>query len=153
MMDADCLIKLTKATLKELICHHFMVMIPETVGSEVLINLDRFPDAKIIKNNIELKFITIYKLKSSVPKGEDAALVAYQRGKFDAICTDDKRFIKKLHLLDVPYITPSVFIAILFKKSELTHEEACQKLELLSPFVSEDEYQTIKLFLDAWREK
>lgn len=145
------MIKLTKASIKELVCHHFKVMIPDRVGFEVLINHERFPDVRIIQNNIELKLIAIYKLKSSVLKGEDATLVAYQRGEFDAICTDDRRFIKKLRLLEVPYITPAVFIAILFKKNELTHKEAYEKLELLSSFVSEDEYQTIKLFLDTWR--
>jgi rRNA-processing protein FCF1 len=151
LMDTDCLIKLTKSMLKELVCGNFSVIIPQIVKEEVTDNAKEHPDAAIIKGNIETGLLTINKMRSSAQKGEDAVFATFRRGKFDAICSDDKRFIKRLRLFDIPYITPSVFIAILLKKGKLTIKEAHKKLDSLSPFVSEDEYNAVKLVLDNWR--
>jgi len=63
----------------------------------------------------------------------------------------DGLFIKRLRLFDIPYITPSVFIAMLLKNGKLTLKEAHKKLDSLSPFVSEDEYNAVKLVLENWR--
>ncbi|MCX5718529.1 MAG: hypothetical protein NT055_00950 [Nitrospirae bacterium] len=151
LMDTDCLIKLTKSKLKELVCRNFSVIIPQVVKEEVIDNAEEHPDAMIIKGNIETGLLGINKTQSSAQKGEDAVFTIFQQGKFDAVCSDDKRFIKRLRLFDIPYITPSVFIAILLKKGKLTIKEAHKKLDSLSPFVSEDEYNAIKLVLDNWR--
>lgn len=151
LMDTDCLIKLTKSTLKELVCRNFSVTIPQMVKEEVLDNAKEQPDATIIKGNIESGLLSIDKTQFSAQKGEDAVFVIFQKGKFDAVCSDDKRFIKRLQLFDIPYITPSVFIAVLLKKGKLTIKEANKKLDSLSPFVSEDEYNAVKLVLENWR--
>jgi len=151
LMDTDCLIKLTKSKLKELVCRNFSVIIPQVVKEEVIDNAEEHPDAMIIKGNIETGLLSINKKQSSAQKGVDAVFTIFQQGKFDAVCSDDKRFIKRLRLFDIPYITPSVFIAILLKKGKLTIKEAHKKLDSLSPFVSEDEYNAIKLVLDNWR--
>lgn len=150
-MDTDCLIKLTKSKLKELVCRNFSVVIPQVVKEEVVDNAREYPDSMIIKENIEKSLLTINKMQSSAQKGEDAVFAIFQQGKFDAVCSDDKRFIKRLRLFDIPYITPSVFIAILLKKGKLTIKEAHKKLDSLSPFVSEDEYNVVKLVLENWR--
>jgi len=151
LMDTDCLIKLTKSTLKEIVCGNFSVIIPQMVKEEVVDNAKEQPDATIIEGNIETGLLTIEKTQSSTQKGEDAVFAIFQQGKFDAVCSDDKRFIKRLRLFDIPYITPSVFIAILLKKGKLTIKEAYKKLDSLSPFVSEDEYNAVKLVLENWR--
>jgi hypothetical protein len=78
-------------------------------------------------------------------------LSLYRQSKFDAVCSDDKKFIKKLRLLDIPYITPSVFIVILLKERILTVKDANERLDDLSPFISDDEYHTVKLVLENWR--
>jgi rRNA-processing protein FCF1 len=151
LMDTDCLIKLTKSMLKELVCGNFSVIIPQIVKEEVVDNAKEHPDAAIIKRNIETGLLTINKMRSSAQKGEDAVFAIFHHGKFDAVCSDDKSFIKRLRLFDIPYITPSVFIAILLKKGKLTIKEANKKLDSLSPFVSEDEYNAVKLVLENWR--
>jgi hypothetical protein len=51
LMDADCLIKLTKAKLKEIVCNNFSVFIPQAVENEVVDNAGEHPDAIIIKKN------------------------------------------------------------------------------------------------------
>lgn len=92
-------------------------------------------------------------MKAPAEKGEEAVFTVFQKGKYDAICSDDKRFIRRLRVIDIPYITPAVFIAILLKNGKMTLKEAKEKLELLSPFVSEDEYYAVKLVLDNWRKE
>jgi hypothetical protein len=84
-------------------------------------------------------------------KGEVAVLAIFQKGGFDAILSDDKRFVRRLRALDVPYITPAVCIVILLKQGKITLPEALEKLELLSPLISSDEYHTVKWALDTWR--
>ena len=119
-MDADCLIKLTKSKLKELVCNNFSVVMPKLVKEEIIDNAKEHPDAVIIKEKLQKGWLKLDQGSSSFKKGEDAVFAVFQQGKFDAICTDDKRFIKKLRLFDIPYITPVVFIAILLRNGKLT---------------------------------
>ena len=149
-MDADCLIKLTKSKLKELVCKNFSVAIPQLVKEEITCNAHEHLDAVIISENIENKLITLNTMLFPSKKGEDAIFSIFQQGGYDAICSDDKRFIKRLRLLNIPYITPAVFIALLLKKERLTIKEAQKKLDCLSSFVSDEEYNVIKAILENW---
>ena len=150
-MDADCLIKLTKSNLKELVCNNFSVVIPQTVKEEVVDDAEAYPDARIIQRNIDTGLLAISKMHAYAEEGEEAVLGIFTQGKFDAVCSDDKRFIKRLKMFEIPYITPVVFVAILLKKGKITVKEARKKLDLLLPYISEDEYNTVKLVLDNWR--
>lgn len=150
-MDADCLIKLAKSNLKEIVCRNFDVLIPPLVKEEIVDNAGRYPDAMVIKNNIERRLITLCKSHSSFKKGEEAIFTIFQQGEYNAICSDDKRFIKRLRFFNIPYITPAVFIAILLRDGKLTINEAMEKLDSLSPFVSDEEYSAIKAILESWR--
>ena len=151
LMDADCLIKLTKAKLKEDVCMNFSVVIPYLVKQETVDNGGAHPDALIIKENIGKKLLSVSKASHCGTKGEDALFSIYKHGNFNAICSDDKKFIKKLRFFDVPYITPSVFIVILLKERILNIKEASEKLNALSPYISDDEFHTVKLVLENWR--
>ena len=53
--------------------------------------------------------------------------------------------------MEVPYITPAVCIVLLLKQGKITLPDASEKLELLRPFISSDEYNTVKWALDTWR--
>jgi hypothetical protein len=61
LMDADCLIKLTKSNLKEVICYNFSVIIPKLVKEEIVDNAKGHPDAAVIQKNLERKLITLQK--------------------------------------------------------------------------------------------
>ena len=156
IMDADCLIKLTKAGLKEDICESFAIFIQRLVKEEVV---DKgkskdLPDAVVIEKNINAGRIKIRTDKTvQATEGEKEALALYQRGGFDAIGSDDKRFIRRMRLLNIPYVTPAVLIALMVKSGDLKASEALKKLDALSPYVSDDEYYTIKLFLDQRRSR
>jgi rRNA-processing protein FCF1 len=151
VMDADCLIKLTKANLKEFVCTFYHVTLPETVRKEVIDNAEGHTDAIIIKTNIEKGLLNVDEHHSLTAKGEQSAISLYQKGGFDAVCSDDKRFIKKLKLLGIPYVTPAVFVALLLREGKLTISEAERKLDALSPFISSDEYLTVQLSMKDWR--
>ena len=150
-MDADCLIKLTKANLKEIVCTCFHVALPETVKREVVDNAEGHMDAAPIDANIRKGLLLVDDRQAGALKGEESVAFLYQTGDFDAVCSDDKKFIKKLKLLDIPYITPAVFIVMLLRDGNLTIAEAETKLEALAPFISNDEYITVQVSIQNWR--
>lgn len=156
IMDADCLIKLTKAGLKEDICRAFKVTLPHLVKEEIV---DRgkarqLPDALVVEKNISEGKIKIKSDKTiKATAGEKEVLAIYQKGGFDAVGSDDKRFIRHLKLFNVPYITPAVIIALMVKQGSLTIAAALKKLEALSAYISDDEYSTVKLFLENRRSR
>jgi hypothetical protein len=150
LMDSDCLTKLVKSSLKETVCAGFSVEIPLLVKKEVVDNSGDEPDAEVIKTNVEKNRIRVSTPRHS--KGEEAVFTVFQSGGYDAICSDDKRFIKRLRLFEIPYLTPAVLIAVLLKKKKITLQQAFQKLDSLGPMISEEEYSTVKAFLSNWRE-
>jgi hypothetical protein len=151
IMDADCLIKLTKANVKELVCENITVVMPFAVKAEVTDDAGAHPDAEMIRMNIKKKLLSVKGDQAGHGKGEEAALHLYQQGGFDALCSDDRRFIRRLKLLNIPYITPAVFVAMLVKRRTLTIKEAIEKLDLLAPYISDDEYAAVKLVIENWR--
>ena len=151
LMDADCLIKFTKAGLKEAVCTRLSVVIPQVVKREVIDLGKNHPDSMVIKDNLDKGLLSLSGVEMQDVKGEVAAPAIFQKGGFDAILSDDKRFVRRLRALDVPYITPAVCIFLLLKQGEITLPDAVEKLELLSPLISSDEYNTVKWVLDTWR--
>jgi len=151
LMDADCLIKLTKAGLKEAVCTHLSVVIPQVVKREVIDLGKNHPDSMVIKDNLNKDLLSLSGVETQDVKGEEAALTLFQKGGFDAVLSDDKRFVRGLRALGVPYITPAICIVLLLKQGKINLPDALEKLELLSPFISSDEYNTVKWALDTWR--
>jgi rRNA-processing protein FCF1 len=151
LMDADCLIKLTKAGLKEAVCTHLTVVIPQVVKSEVVDLGKNHTDSLVIKDNLDKGLLSLSYIETQDVKDEEASLAIFQKGGFDAILSDDKRFIRRLRALDVPYVTPAVCIVILLKEGKINIREAMEELELLSRFISSDEYNSVKWALDTWR--
>ena len=148
-MDADCLIKLTKAQLKELACHSFDIVIPALVKREVVDAGSSHPDAALVGRNINEGLLGVIATGAETSKGEEAALALFRTGNYDGICSDDKRFIARLRAMGIPYITAAVFVLLLLKKGCVQREEAFDHLEALAPFVSDAEYAVVKLKLEA----
>jgi len=151
LMDADCLIKLTKAGLKEAVCTHLSVVIPQVVKREVIDLGKNHPDSMVIKDNLNKGLLSLSGVETQDVKGEEAAQTLFQKGGFDAVLSDDKKFVRRLRALGVPYITPAICIVLLMKQGKINLPDALEKLELLSPFISSDEYNTVKWALDTWR--
>ena len=150
-MDADCLIKLAKSSLKEFVCRNFSVAIPTIVEKEIVVDLKKHPDAVLIKQNIETDLLAVTESKGSAERGEDAIFEVFQAGQYDAICSDDKKFIKRLRIFNIPYLTPAVLIIVLLKNKTIHVETALHHLESLLPMISEEEYSTVKVIIENRR--
>jgi rRNA-processing protein FCF1 len=151
LMDSDCLIKLARSSLKEVVCRSYTVVIPPLVRREVVDKGRDLPDAEIVRRTLESKLLSLSERQRSASRAKEAVFTVFQSGRYDAICSDDRKFIKRLRLFHVPYLTPAVLIAALVKNGKLTLKNAFEKLEALAPMVSEEEYATVKLFLAGWR--
>ncbi len=151
IMDADCLIKLTKAGLKERVCRAFSLFIPHRVKEEVVDSgkAKELPDAVMIDDNIErgrIKVLTVPGPKKAA--GEQEAVALFQTGGFDAIGSDDKQFIRHLKLFGIPFLTPATCIAVMYKQGMLKAIDALKGLDELAAHISESEYHTVKFFIE-----
>jgi uncharacterized protein YcgL (UPF0745 family) len=64
----------------------------------------------------------------------------FKSGYFDIISSDDRRFLKIMDALDVPYFTPTALIIYLFNKKVLNSEEAKIYINNLKEMISEEGY-------------
>jgi len=151
VMDADCLIKLTKAQLKETVCAAFEVVVPSRVRQEVMLNASEHPECSVVEKNLRSGGLAEVPGDCPDAKGEDAVLAVYQSGSYAGVASDDKRFVRKLQLLGVPYITPAVFVFLLVRQEQLGLDNGFAKLEQLSPMVSDQEIAVVKLKLASLR--
>ena len=152
LMDSDCLIKLTKAGLKELVTKHETIVIPEVVRQEVV---DRgkergSSDADIVGKNIATQKIQVaqLKLKPLHRSGDKALIKTFQNGKYNAVATDDRKLIRLLQALNIPFIMPGLILYALRQRSLINRQTAFEGLNRLAEFISEDEYSTVKLLLE-----
>lgn len=148
VMDSDCLIKLTKAGLKEPVCAAWSVTIPLVVRRETTEQAPGLPDASAIRNNLTAGRLTVATGSPEPPKGEDAVLGLFQAGGFDVVATDDARFIRRLRVLNVPYAVPAVLVVGLHAAGALSTVKAGAALAALRPYISADEYAVAKLMMD-----
>lgn len=72
--------------------------------------------------------------------GESDVFRLYRSGGFDAISSDDRRFLKIVDALDIPYLTPTALIIYLFNKKILKKDDARSYLNNLKEMVSDEEY-------------
>jgi rRNA-processing protein FCF1 len=149
VMDADCLIKLTKAQLKEAVCQACDVLVPSTVLGEVLRNASAHPECEVIQANLGDGKLVEAKTLRSHAKGEHAALEVFDPDKHSGIASDDKRFVRELRLKGIPYITAGVFIPMLVQRGQLSVDDADRRLGLLAPTISEDEAALIRRRLNS----
>jgi len=151
LMDADCLIKLTKSGLKEKVCQQYEIAIPAIVKKEVVEAGKRkgLPDAEVVEKNIKKDIIRVVGKESSTRiKGDQALIEIYKRSRYDAIGTDDAKLMRVLRLAGIPYILPGLFIHSLYHGNIIDKATAMDWLNRLSNFISEDEYSMTKFLLE-----
>lgn len=151
LMDADCLIKLAKAGLKEEICKRFGVDIPSIVKKEVVDagKSKGLSDAELVEKNIQNDIIRVTgKRFSAHVKGDHALIEIFKQGRYDLIATDDGKLIRLLKSIGIPYILPSLLIYSLYQTDIISKETSLHWLKKLSDFISEDEYSMAKFLLE-----
>ncbi|MBN1670113.1 MAG: hypothetical protein JXR37_03725 [Kiritimatiellae bacterium] len=146
-MDSDSLIKITKAGLKETVCEAWEVTIPRSVQHECVKAARARPDAARIRKNIEATRLTVAPTSAARGKGEDAVLRLFETGAYDAVSSDDARFIRRLRALGIPFAVPGVMIARLREQKAISPGAANEALERLRPMISPEEYAAAALML------
>jgi len=151
LMDADCLIKITKAGIKEKVCRQFEVVIPLTIKEEVVDagKAKSHPDADLVEKNINAGLIVLESGKSSKRrKGDRALLEAFKNSQYTAVATDDAKLTRLFRATGIPFILPALLIFSVWKRGAIDQTTALNWLEKLSVFISEDEYSMVRLLLE-----
>lgn len=149
-MDADCLIKLTKAGLKEIVAENAVISIPETVRYEVVDagKIKGCADSLAVEQNIKAHIINVIQTHRHYSKGDHALAVLFEKDRFDAVATDDTRLTRQLRALGIPFILPGLIIHLLKKERRMSLTTARWALDQLAAFISEDEFSMTKLLLE-----
>lgn len=150
LMDADCLIKLTKAGLKEIVVLKCDVFIPGPVKREVVDAGKKkdCPDAFAVEKNIESKLIAVIDAPATVEKGDHALIALYKKEAHDAVATDDVRLAHQLKSLNIPYILPGLILYRLLKDGKTDYKTTVWALRQLSEYISDDEFATVRLLME-----
>jgi len=153
VMDSDSLIKLTRAKIKEIVVENLDVYIPPKVFEETVTipKKEGFPDAFLIEENLDKGLLTIGESNADqhveemitslgIGYGESDVFKLYKSGGFDIISSDDRKFLKIIDALGIPYLTPTALIVYLFNKKVLTKENTIDYLNNIKDIVSDEEY-------------
>ena len=152
-MDADSLIKLTKAKAKEVILKNIEVYIPPKVVEETvkIPKEEGYPDAFLIEANLKKGLLVVEKIEENeeveemvarlrIRGGEADVFRLYKSKEVDAISSDDGKFLEILDALDIPYLTPSALIVHLFKMNVLSKKGTETYITELKEMISDEEY-------------
>jgi len=151
LMDADCLIKLTKAGLKEFICRNKKIVIPGIVKREVVDAGKRkgCPDAELVDKNIHNGLIALAREPALTHgKGDQALVTTFKQGRYKAVATDDAKLIRILRAAGIPFVVPALLIYIIYKKGSIDQATGVNWLDRLSLFINEEEFSMTKLLLE-----
>ena len=141
-MDADCLIKITRAGYKEAALGAFSVFVPEPVVTEVVDQGSGRAASELIAANIETRRLPVHAV--SVESGDSALATSFRAGGFDCVGTDDRRLIGRLTTLGIPCVVPGLLLYELAKLGRLSRQAAERLLRRLQPSISSDEYQIVR---------
>ena len=153
IMDADSLIKLTKAKAKEVILENIEAYIPPKVVEETveIPKEEGYPDAFLIEANLKKGLLEVGEIEEKeeveemidrlrIKGGEADVFRLYKSGRFDAISSDDGKFLEILDALNIPYLTPSALVVHLFKMKGLSKKETETYINELKEMISDEEY-------------
>ena len=153
ILDADSLIKLTKAKAKEIVLKNMEAYIPPKVFEETveIPKEEGYLDAFLIDENLKKGLLAVEKIEENkeaevlitklrIRGGEADVFRLYKSGDFDVVSSDDGKFLEMLDGLNVPYITPSALIVSLLKKKVLSREDAESYINNLKEMISDEEY-------------
>ncbi|MBT9585039.1 hypothetical protein IV102_16975 [bacterium] len=158
LVDADAIIKLTKAGLKEIVVTTFITVIPRVVEQEVVREgkLAGFHDAVQVGDNIDLGRLEVAEPIADEPVQAalfhcgDRAIVSHALlGGFAAVVTDDSALLHRLKQLGVSATVPAAIVVAVGRRRKLPSAEVVHLLDLLAPHISRDEYTTYQLLVEG----
>jgi rRNA-processing protein FCF1 len=156
VMDSDCLVKLTKAGAKEAILLSIEVSIPTLVKRETVDEAKEkgHQDSLMIEENLRKKTLHLVEAKRKKrplltdAKGEEEVVSVYLSGTYDAVASDDRRFLKRLESANIPFLTPTACLVYLYMGGKIEQSKALQMLESLKPYVSSQEYAVARICME-----
>lgn len=150
-MDADCLIKLAKAGLKELVCRHDAVFIAAIVKEEVVDagKAKDCADAFAVEKNIAADLVSVIKHAPEYASGDHALADLFLKKSYDAVATDDAKLTRRLRTLGIPYILPGLIIYRFLKEGRINQNSARKALNQLAEFISPDEFSAVRLLMEG----
>lgn len=157
VMDSDCLVKLTKGGAKEAVVRGMEVHIPPVVKKETVDDGKKrgHQDSLVIEENIDNKCLHVVRHREkgtmtlSAMKGESEVLSLYLNGGYDAVASDDRRFLKKLEVGNIPFLTPAACMIYLYRTGNVKKSDVVNILEKIRPFISSEEYMMLKFYLEG----
>lgn len=151
LMDADCLIKLTKAGLKELVTDRCSVYIPAAVVREVVDagKEKGCPDAFVVEENIGHGRLAVVGADVGWMTGDEALPRLFSTDKFTVVASDDAKLLRRLRTGNIPCLLPAVLLYRFQREGLLSREQALDSLERLSGHISLDEYGTVRLLMEG----
>ena len=155
------MIKMTKSSLKETLVSAFSVFVPPGVVMECVEQGKQggHADALKVEENIKRGRIRVRRPRKSGRveaivrdlrlKGGEADLVRlHASGGVEVAVTDDRRFLKVLQALDIPFATSSSLIVALAKRGRLKREEALTYLQKLAEYISEEQHAEARAVIE-----
>ena len=145
LLDADGLIKLSRAGVLEQVAQAFQCIIPDVVYHEAVTKAKerQYRDAegieRIVQSAMRIQPTTALDMPElGLDTGETAvlALATQYEGEF-TIVSDDRRFLAFLNRQGVPFLMPSALIVVMAQQGFLTNDAAREVLERLRPMVRE----------------
>lgn len=150
VLDADGLIKLTKAgVMEELAKYRKCIITQEVFDETVKKGKERFyEDAYTIEDMVNIKLLSVKKIQfeeiENLGKGEASSLELYKKKRCNAIITDDRKFLSVLEEQGIPFIMPVDVIVSLLERRKITRKTALEALEKIKPLVREEVYTKTK---------
>ena len=145
LLDADGLIKLSRAGVLEQVAQAVQCIIPDVVYHEAVTKAKerQYRDAEEIERIMQSAIAIRRTATAEVPElglgaGETAvlALATQYEGEF-TIVSDDRQFLAFLNRQGVPFLMPSALIVVMAQQGFLTNDAAREVLERLRPMVRE----------------
>ena len=102
-------------------------------------------DAEIVEENIADGRLSVV-CEERYRTGDASLIQAFRSSKFDFVGTDDRRLIRRLGAMSIPYVVPGTLLYQIYESGKMGKETAMRFLEKLSAYISGDEYE-ISAFL------
>ena len=161
LLDADGLIKLSRAGVLEQVAQAFQCIIPDVVYHEAVTKAKerQYRDAEEIERIVQLAIAIRRTATAEVPElglgaGETAvlALATQHEGEF-TIVSDDRRFLAFMARQEIPFLSPADLIAVMARRGILTMDDAREALERLRPSIREAAYIETMQDLESYEER
>ncbi len=165
VLDADGLIKTSKAGFLPQLTEEYVCLLPEEVYQEAVVaawighpDEARALEALIAAEKLIRKQAArsrfadrILRRSHSLGVGESGAVHLFLQEGADALLTDDRAFLNFLTRHRIPVLTPSEALLSLRTAERLSHQDAARAAEQLRPLIRQSVYEDLRTRLESLR--